>query len=479
MEIITEIIACSKDPVYFAFKYIQTQDVESGVIKPFATFDGKYDKPEYTNEIKKLIRKFNDSRINKKDLHIDKSRQMYVTETFCAYALWCFLFVDNCRVLVTSEKAEKIDKKGAPDTLLNKIRFMLTHLPVWLQPGKKELIDNHMTLFYQLKNSSILGEGGDDPGRQGGVNIAWADEFAHQPHSQQRFLALREATKDSLILCSTPKGKNNKFAAIKFDAKSSFEKLSLIWSLRRVKEWYEMKRQQYSGDEAGLAQEVDISYEGSIRGRAFSRFTPAKHVIDLTADVVRQKIKGNTTIVGIDLGWAHPTCYVFLAKIDGTWTAYDEYEVSETPINVHAQNFKDMLTRWEITQNQCAIYGDPSGAARSRETGEAAYDLFAKSGVRISQANNEVAAGIQLINTLFYGDKLLISSKCARLIDALNEAEFYTNANGEAISEKYKEDWYTDLLDALRYAVMQAEKARPRTGQIITQSSLARGYVRR
>ena len=477
-EIIKEIMKCEVDPVYFLFTYVYTQDVETGEIRKFGTFTGKHDKPEYAERIKELIREFDTCRLNNIDLHIDKSRQMYATETFCGFALWCFLFVDNFRTLLTSEKESKIDKKGHPDALLNKIRFMLYHLRPFLQPDRKEIDDNHMTLFYKLKNTAILGEGGDDPGRQGGVNISWADEFAHQPHSSQRFLALREATKNSLMLCSTPKGKNNKFAEIKFNQNSTFKKISLLWNLRRIKEWYDMKKQQYAGDDAGLAQEVDISYEGSIRGKAFSRFVPGMHVRDFNMDTLRQKLKSATVICGIDLGWAHPTCFVFIARIDGVWTVFEEYEVSETPIEVHAENYKKILTRWELKEGQVIRKGDPSGAARSRETGETAYELFRKSGVNIDQADNAVAAGIQLINTLFYKDQLIISSKCARLIDALNAAEFYTNINGEAVSEKYREDWYTDLLDALRYAIISAEKAKPR-GPAVTQSSLARGYVRR
>ena len=71
---------------------------------------------------------------------------------------------------------------------------------------------------------------------------------------------------------------------------------------------------------------------------------------------------------------------------------------------------------------------------------------------------------------------MIISSKCAKLIDALNEATFHTNMNGEAVSEKYKDDEYADILDAFRYATMSAEKGLIKSPIRTIKSSLSRGY---
>jgi hypothetical protein len=265
------------------------------------------------------------------------------------------------------------------------------------------------------------------------------------------------------ILDSTPNGKHNAHAltcefAEKHPDKSSFLYVPIHWSKRRLPEWYDIKKRDYNGDEAQIAQELDMSREGSVQGRAFKLFKPT-HVIDI--DPI--KFKPAFSVNGFDFGWVHYTSCIFIAPwVNDTWVVYDEYMDNEKPVHVHANKCQDVIRRWGSQR----VYwvADPSGVSKSREVGKSFYELYQSAEVpiedrlRFEAGDNAVTEGINAVNTMFWKDKLLISRKCVNLIDALNEAVYPTNKNGEPTGDKYKEDWYTDILDALRYGVSRLAK---------------------
>lgn len=117
---------------------------------------------------------------------------------------------------------------------------------------------------------------------------------------------------------------------------------------------------------------------------------------------------------------------------------------------------KDMLKKWGVAISSAVFIADPSGQSKPREgTGSSSFDLYKAEGLYMLPANNRILEGIQTINSLFYLDKLQINDTCSGLIDALLQAVFPTDENGDVKKEEYKVIHpYIDMLDALRYGCM-------------------------
>jgi hypothetical protein len=268
------------------------------------------------------------------------------------------------------------------------------------------------------------------------------------------------------ILLSTPKGMNNAFYDVYIQARdnpdeSSYDIITPHWKDRiapnKHDEYWRSAIRKYSGDIAMANQELNHSFEGALtKGRVFSQFMSAKHTINiLPTSFAHGKI-----VCGVDFGYSHPTVFCFMAQMsNGIWHVFDLYEANELHPRVHTSNIIMLLNKWGLTVQDCTFYADPSGESKPREgTGESSFELFKQAGIKMIPANNRCMEGIQKVNDLFYQDKLYISTYLTTLIDALNQAKFPVNRNGEIIGEKYEESEFTDRLDALRYAVMQTYK---------------------
>ena len=466
-EMIREYKKCKSSHWYCLTTYGKTLDKDTGEVKPFATFSGQYDKIEYRDCIRDFLQLIHERvmakrRIDKPDICDEKSRQMYVTNSVMAYCTWAILFLDYFRGLITHEKESKMDSKTDFNTPFGMIDFMLEHNPDFLKPKPTDLMRSHMNIGLKSRNSLIIGDAGVRPGAGGGFDLIYNTEFAHQTNTHQKLAAEREACKGVNILDSTPNGKHNAHAvtcefAEKHPKESSFLYVPIHWSKRRIPEWYDIKKRDYNGDEAQIAQELDMSREGSVTGRAFKLFKP-NHIVDVPID-----FKPAFAIAGFDFGWVHDTaCVLIVPWANDTWVIIDEYADHEKPVHVHAEKVHEKLRRWGLTK----VYwiADPSGESRSREVGKSFYEIYNSESVPIEnrikfeQGDNAVTEGIANINTMFWKDKLLVNKKCVTLIDALNEAKYPTNKNGEPTGDKYEEAWYTDILDALRYGVSRIAK---------------------
>jgi hypothetical protein len=467
-EIKAEYLKCKGDYWYYLKTYWKTMDKNTGLVKPFATFDNKYDKPEYEdfihwflNEVhKRVIAK---RQIEKPDIADEKFRQAYMTNSIAALTGYYLSFADNFRGLFTHEKEEKMDSPGDFNTPFGMIDFGMTHLPDWLTPRKDDLTRSHMKIGLKCRNSLLTGDAGDRPGAGGGYDLIYNTEFAHQKNTFAKLAAEIEAAKGPIILDSTPNGSFNAHAltcafAEKTPEKSSYLFVPIDWYQRRTQEWLELKVKDYNGDDALMAQEIYRSRTGSIKGRAFSHFN-IEHITTIDAE----KFKPFLSINGFDFGWIHATACVFIAPLDNDrWVVYDEYVDREKPTHIHAEKVCETIRRWGVTNTHWIA--DPSGISKSREIGKSFYELYkavdipVENRIAFEEGDNAIKEGITQVNTMFYKSKLLVSSRCVRLIDALNEAKYPVNKRNEPTSEKYEESQFSDILDALRYGVSKLGK---------------------
>jgi hypothetical protein len=113
-EEIKEYITCSKDPVYFAEKYIKIVNVDKGLI-PFEMWPFQRD----------MIRLFHENRF----VITKCPRQVGKTTTSVGYLLWLTLFTDSQNIAVLANKG------SLARDILSKYQLAYENLPMWLQQG--------------------------------------------------------------------------------------------------------------------------------------------------------------------------------------------------------------------------------------------------------------------------------------------------------------------------------------------------------
>jgi len=213
------------------------------------------------------------------DLLIDKSRDMGAS-WLCLYVLlWYWLFVPETPLLVASRKQEYVDRPGDPDCLFWKLCYAIEHLPPWLRPQVRPRVDRtHMHLRNPRNGSVIDGESTNgDLGRGGRRKAILLDEFA-AVDSGAEILSSTADTTPCRLFNSTPKGRGNAFADMRFSGKVRV--ITLHWKdhpdkgrdacqepgpdggLRWTSPWYRTQcARRVSRKE--IAQELDIDYLAS------------------------------------------------------------------------------------------------------------------------------------------------------------------------------------------------------------------------
>jgi hypothetical protein len=262
---ILEIGKCQRDIGYFAFKYIKTLDIETQSHRGFGIFNGADDRKEYSYTIRDYLNKLETAYKGKRKVLVYKRRQLYITTATLAWLLWHFIFDDNFKAVISTEKLGKADNPSDDNTQLGRFRNMLNSLPEWLRPQIED-----KTGYLSYKGNTIGVEGGDHPGRAGQTSFIWADEFAFQPRSAVRYTSMLESCKGMILLTSTPNGKHNKFYELYDNPPNDMDIIDLPITLRRNDEWVQRKRDSYKGNEEGFEQEIMGSWGGGLKGRVFT-----------------------------------------------------------------------------------------------------------------------------------------------------------------------------------------------------------------
>jgi hypothetical protein len=174
-----------------------------------------------------------------------------------------------------------VDRLGDPDSIFEKIRQIIRHLPKFLLPeGFDSKSDMPALKIINRKEGAIIkGEAGDNIGRGGRSLVYIKDESAHYERPELIEAALGDNT-DVQMDVSSVNGSANIFyrrrqsgeiwEAGKIMSKGKVRVFIFDWRDHPGKtlEWYERRRQKAIDD--GLthifAQEVDRDYSGSIEG---------------------------------------------------------------------------------------------------------------------------------------------------------------------------------------------------------------------
>lgn len=146
---------------------------------------------------------------NKIDIPIDKSRDMGLSWTLIGVIVWLWLnpnsYID---ALLGSRIQDYVDKKGDMRTLLQKARYLIYKLPIWLRPEDfdKRRDDNFMKLINPNTGGAITGESSNPNFSTGGrYAVILYDEFAKWEYDEAAWTAGGDAT-PCRIPNSTPFG---------------------------------------------------------------------------------------------------------------------------------------------------------------------------------------------------------------------------------------------------------------------------------
>ena len=248
---------CAQDILYWVNIWVSTYDPrKTPSVIPFITYSYEDD----------LLTSIVSSIQNQKDILIEKSRDMGVTWCILLAFTWFWQFRgEGFDFLVGSRKEQYIDTIGNMNTLLEKVRFIIRNQPVWMRPQGFDFKShsNYLKIMNPATKASITGEATNPNfSRSGRVRAIFFDEFAFWETDEQAWRASADST-NCRIVVSTPHGFNNQFSKLRHSNMISVK--TLHWKLHpeKTQAWYENECQRRNHDRVEIAQELDISYEGS------------------------------------------------------------------------------------------------------------------------------------------------------------------------------------------------------------------------
>jgi len=209
-----------------------------------------------------------------------KSRDMGVSWCVVAFITKHWRFKRRFDVLVGSKNEDFVDEKGREDTLMEKFRFIIKHLPEWMLP-ENFLPEKHMP-FLKIINpetgSFVAGESANQNfGRQGRYSLLWIDEFQIFPEGGYSAYTSSSQSARARLYTGTPAGKLNKFADLYFKAKIRCFLFHWKDHPRKDIRWY--NAQKLEMNDAEIAQELDINWDASQVGLVFPQWDELYSVI--------------------------------------------------------------------------------------------------------------------------------------------------------------------------------------------------------
>lgn len=212
-------------------------------------------------------------------LLVEKSRDMGASWVCCALSVHQWLFNGGTSFGWGSRKQEYVDKLGNPDSIFEKMRIIIDHLPHFMLPEsfQQQAHATFMRIINPDNGSSITGEAGDNIGRGGRKTVYFKDESAHYERPEKIEAALGDNT-DVQIDISSVNGIGNVFyrrreaGQVWYKGKPMPKNIVRVfimdWSDHPAKDqaWYDARREK--AEREGLlvqfAQEVDRDYASSV-----------------------------------------------------------------------------------------------------------------------------------------------------------------------------------------------------------------------
>lgn len=198
------------------------------------------------------------------------------------YVAWRMIFRRDERILIVADNGT-----GAV-RFLKAVKVFLTHTPKWMMPGNGEFLAKN-TKHVQLENNSEVEAkaSSSEAGRGDSLTLFVFDEVAFADYAEDIWTAAGLAlsmTDGKAIFLSTPNGTSGLYHSTWVNAEPmGFARTEVHWTQNpycsegletRTNEkgekyhwspWYEEQCQRFNYDSVKIAQELDLSFEGSKR----------------------------------------------------------------------------------------------------------------------------------------------------------------------------------------------------------------------
>lgn len=264
---------CSTDPVYFLNTYGKVFDARKQLISDMTCFDYQED----------VLDDFLDHRFN----ITLKSRQTGLSVITAGYCAWRLMFGKDERILIIAN-----DGAGAI-RFLETVKQFIDYLPEFLKPPKPKnapsiyKTENKKMLQFHNKCQIEAKAASPQAGRGESLTLLVLDEVAFIKDAPEIWKAASTAlsmTKGDAILISTPYGTGNLYHQIwkgAEDGANDFNPVEVHWTQNPIASegldwrvddegerypwspWYEDQCIRLNNDPVAIAQELDLSFEGS------------------------------------------------------------------------------------------------------------------------------------------------------------------------------------------------------------------------
>ena len=431
------------NPWHFFTDYVFTQDPARGVCK--------YPDYDYLAEFLWVMHR-------QRLVLVPKSRQMMVTWSVVAYTLWLALFKRSGDYIFISRN------ERCAEELLDRARFILDHLPEWMQP--KRLTNSAEEISFSKIGSRILSlpASPNGPRMYSPTAVFW-DEMAFTPFDEQIWTALKPALDSGgqFIGVSSSGGARNLFAKLVQtppcppagggaskepggggESDKGVHVHKIHYSLHPLRNNESWKASAMSGlSLTKWEQEQEISFE-SVDDLVYSEFDPVRHILS-----VEPQLNGRL-YRAIDFGYRHPFVLWLLKDDEDNIMVFDEWVGSDhtTEQILHAINAKDLshgITEIDMEWTAC----DPAGAAM-QDSGISPVDILRSKGIKLKYRPSRINPGIECVKQALRDARgktsLYLSPRCSQLIADFRQYKW------DAHKEEPLKDGVSDhSLDALRY----------------------------
>ena len=476
---------CRKDILYWFKNFLYTDKNKTIYgndmpdILPFVPYEFQ---EEYILEVWESIVEWNKPVQERKEwvltnIFIEKSRQMGISWLTAGIFLYGFLFHKH-KYTIISRTAEEVDKSWDMDSMFEKIRFMIRHLPIWMLPKgfSKEQGRDKTNAYMNITDpewvASITGKTANpDAGRWGTRNCIFMDEMASMQYAKE-IKEAAGANTPCIIYNSTPNWEGNEFYRTrkltmphKNDNGDMVEPevkwLRYHWSDHPLytAERYKEKIKGKTPEE--IAQEFEIDYNVAVEGRVYPEFNQDSMPVYYNPELPLYIALDNSH------WWTDPNAIIVLQPENQYWNVIDCVEINTTPENcaefmAGVPKFQMTITqekflnRYKTYHWQRAIFiSDPYDTDVAMGNSTILID-YKKAGINLFRPEcRDKTQHISKTRTNIY--RVRYNDRCDSFASAIMNAKYpqrRENSNTTTENKRPVHDWTSHYRTALEYFVM-------------------------
>ena len=424
---------------------------------------------------------------------VEKSRDCGVTWLSVGYACSNWLFLDGYAAGFGSAKEDKVDKKGDPDCIFEKIRHFINNLPDIFMP--EDFNERDHSSFMRLVNpnngSTITGDSGDNIGRGGRKSMYFVDEKAFIEHQEMVDASLSQATNCQIDI-STPNGSGNGFYKKRQRYNNTNKVFIFDWrdDPRKDQTWYDKQVDEL--DEVIVAQEIDRDYTASQEdifipakwvkaaidahkklgfkavGRRTTGFDPAdvgdaKAIIGQHGSVIKMGAQKRKGTIAHALPWAFEKADDFRSEVFG----YDGDGMGAPSMKVYLDRAKSIRIKIIAYHGSAGVMDPELHVKRKKKVKMRHKEGQDNLNQDVVKTNADTYLNFRAQTYSWLRDRFETTFDA---IEAINEGHIVTNLDEDDLISIDSESFDTDTLQQLVAELSRAMRVYSNTGKIQVES---------